>query len=442
MRLRTLIYSPYLVVLPNMINEKQNLSLQLDIQWHDNLVSYRDRYFLLKTNFWRDSYPAVLDYQLKRAELNQTIIVDYKAGDLLLEEFTRSNLKTIPLSQFNQYFQGPISIVPTVGRFYPRGMIEGVAGCFKLDDRPFRIVAKTDNSLDIDLNHPLSYFPIKLTATITDIFDANQQNGGRCNDVAEIITINGPGLQTFLTGHSNSNTDGKNIHPTNFFAGMPFSRKIEDDDALFYTAVESKPPVDRVAIEQLKQFYSEHLNSLSSTGNCKILDLMAGPDSYLPGSNLTKSVESVEVTGLGLKEDDLKANKALNKTLLHDVNKTPELPFEDKQFDAVICSFAIEYMIQPQQVFQHLARILKPGGQLIIAFSDRYFEKKVISLWEDVHSFERMGIVLEYFQQSNAFENLSSESIRGLIKQDGDPFVSKNVYSCPLFIISGNKKGS
>ena len=425
-----------------MINEKQNLSLQLDIQWNDKLVTYRDRYFLLKTNLWRDSYPAALDYQIKRAKLNQTIKVDYKAGELLQEEFSKNNLKTIPLSKFNQYFQGPISIIPTVGRFYPRGMIEGVAGCFKMDDRPFRIIAKTDDTLDIDLNHPLSYFPLKLTATITDIFDANQQNGGRCNNVAETITINGPGLQTLLCGHSNTDNSNSDMisESTNFFAAMPFSRKIEDDDALFYASIESKPPVDLAAIEQLKQFYSKHLNDLysaPSTNNCKILDLMSGPDSYLPVAG-----ESVEVSGLGLKEDDLKANKSLSRSIVHDINKNPALPFENDYFDAIICSFSIEYMIKPQQVFQHLARILKPGGQLIIAFSDRYFEKKVIALWEDVHSFERMGLVLEYFHQSNAFEKLSAESIRGLIKQDGDPYVSKNVYSCPLFIISGNKKGS
>lgn len=164
---------------------------------------------------------------------------------------------------------------------------------------------------------------------------------------------------------------------------------------------------------------------------------MCGPDSYL-----AETKQSVEITGLGLKEGDLKANKSLNRSILHDINKNPQLPFENDYFNAIICSFSIEYMIKPQQVFQHLARILKQGGQLIIAFSDRYFEKKVIALWEDVHSFERVGIVLEYFHQSNAFEKLSSESIRGLIKQDGDPYISKNVYSCPLFIISGNKKGS
>lgn len=401
-----------------MINEKQNLSLQLDLKWQDDLAHYCDRYFLIKTNFWRDSYPAVLDYQIRRAELGQVIEVDYKPGDLLSDEFSQNNLKTIPLKKFDQYFKGAMPITPVVGRFYPRGMIEGVAGCFKMDDRPFRVVGKTEDTLDIDLNHPLAAFPLHLTIIITDIFDANQQNGGRCNEVAETITTQGPGFQCLLKSQS-----------TDFFQGMPFLRKIEDDDAVFYDAVDSKPPVDQVAIEQLKLFFAHQLKD-----NTKILDLMAAPDSYLP-----EQFTLLDVTGLGVKESDMQQNPVLNHRVVHDLNRSPKLPFEDHEFDTIICSFAIEYMTKPQKVFLELSRILKPGGKVIISFSEHFYQKKVIALWEDVHPFERMGVVLEYFRQSGQFENLRSESIRGLIKNDDDPFISKNAYSCPLFIISGEK---
>ena len=59
--------------------------------------------------------------------------------------------------------------------------------------------------------------------------------------------------------------------------------------------------------------------------------------------------------------------------------------------------------------------------------------------WQDVHPFERIGVVLEYFHQSGLFDKLRAEPTRGLIKNDDDPFISKNAYSCPLFIISGEK---
>ena len=403
-----------------MIDEKQNLSVQIDIQWNDKLVSYKDRYFVLKTNFWRDFYPEQLDYRIKRTELDQTININYKPGALLQFEILPSNIKTIPIDKFNQYFSGPIPIEPTVGRFYPRGMLEDVEDCFKMDNRPFRILGKTEDSLEIDLNHPLGTFPIKLSATITDIFDANQQNGGRCNDIAETITTNGPGLQTLLADK-----------PFDFSQGMPFLRKIEDDDALFYDSIDSsKPIVDQVSIEQLNQFYSDHLKD-----NSKILDLMAGPDSYLPDS-----LKNIDATGLSIKEKDLQSNSALNQYTIHDLNKHPELPFKDQQFDAVTCAFSVEYMTQPVKVFQEVARILKPGGVFLVSFSERFYDKKVITLWDDLHTFERMGIVLEYFRQSGQFDTLYSESIRGLIRHEDDPFVNKTVHSCPMFMISGRHK--
>lgn len=289
-----------------------------------------------------------------------------------------------------------------------------------MDNRPFRILGKTEKSLDIDLNHPLATFPIQLTVTISDVFDANQQKGGRCNDIAEIITTNGPGMQTLLTSRS-----------SDFFQGMPFLRKFEDDDAIFYDSVETKTPVDQVAIEQLSQCYAKHLKN-----NMKILDLMSGPNSYLP-----ENTAPLDVTGLGLKECDLQANSALHQYVIHDLNSTPILPFEDQQFDAVICSFSVEYMVQPVAVFKQVARILKPGGVFVIAFSDRYYDKKVIALWDDVHTFERVGIVLEYFRLSGEYEDLFADSIQGLIRHNDDPFVSKTAYSCPMFMISGKRKG-
>ncbi len=403
-----------------MIDDKQNLSVQIDIEWSDDLVHYRDRYFVLKTNFWRDFYPEQLDYQIKRAELGQTIEINYKPGALLQFEILPSNVKTIPLAKFDNYYGGPIPVEPVVGRFYPRGMLTGVEDCFKMDNRPFRVLDKTANELKVDLNHPLGLLPIKLSATITDVFDANQQNGGRCNEIAELVTINGPGFQTLLLDK-----------PFDLSYGMPFSRKIEDDDAVFYDSVDTTLPiVDQVSIEQLKQFYAAYLKD-----GQQILDLLAGSDSYLP-----ENLKNINVTGLALKETDLQANPALNQYTIQDINKQPQLPFEDQQFDAVTCAFGIEYMIHPIEIFKEVARILKPGGNFLISFSDRFYEKKVIHLWDDLHTFERMGLVLEYFRQSGEFEQLHSESIRGLIRHEEDPFINKTVHSCPMFMLSGKRK--
>jgi len=215
---------------------------------------------------------------------------------------------------------------------------------------------------------------------------------------------------------------------SDYFSAMPFTRILEDDDQSFYAAIESSDSVDLTTLAELEQFYVRYL-----LDDMKILDLMAGFSSRLP-RNL-----QANITGLGLKEEELKNNPSLGQYHIHDVNKNPQLPFQPQQFDAVICSFAIEYINQPFAVFEEVARILKPGGVFAIGFSDRFYSQKVISIWNDVHVFERMGIVLEYFRQSGEFEDLHCESMRGKVREEEDPFVASNVFSCPLFMLKGTR---
>lgn len=80
----------------------------------------------------------------------------------------------------------------------------------------------------------------------------------------------------------------------------------------------------------------------------------------------------------------------------------------------VICSVSVEYLVRPLEVFAEVGRVLKPGGRFIITFSDRWFPSKVIQLWTELHPFERMALVLEYFRRSGQFSDLATESRRGL----------------------------
>jgi ubiquinone/menaquinone biosynthesis C-methylase UbiE len=144
---------------------------------------------------------------------------------------------------------------------------------------------------------------------------------------------------------------------------------------------------------------------------------------------------------VAIKESDLQANSDLNQYIIHDLNQNPRLPFDNGQFNSVLCAFGIEYLIHPQEIFREVARVLKPGGKFLVSFSNRFYDKKVIALWDDIHEFERMGLVLEYFRQCGEFEDLYCESMKGLIRYNDDPFPAKNVYSCPMYILSGTKKG-
>ena len=89
-----------------------------------------------------------------------------------------------------------------------------------------------------------------------------------------------------------------------------------------------------------------------------------------------------------------------------------------------------------------MSRVLKPGGHLVVTFSNRWFPTKAIRLWTELHEFERMGLVLEYFMQTRAFEDLHTYSMRGLPRPHDDKYFPEFVYSDPLYAVWGRKRSS
>jgi SAM-dependent methyltransferase len=54
-------------------------------------------------------------------------------------------------------------------------------------------------------------------------------------------------------------------------------------------------------------------------------------------------------------------------TLAADViNYAENLPFSDRSFDTILCTEVLEHTRRPQQVVQEFARVLKPGGYLLL----------------------------------------------------------------------------
>jgi SAM-dependent methyltransferase len=43
-----------------------------------------------------------------------------------------------------------------------------------------------------------------------------------------------------------------------------------------------------------------------------------------------------------------------------------ELPFADSSFDAVLSTYALEHSVNPRQMLREMARIVKPGGRIVL----------------------------------------------------------------------------
>ena len=75
---------------------------------------------------------------------------------------------------------------------------------------------------------------------------------------------------------------------------------------------------------------------------------------------------------------ELARNPRLDEFFVRDLNKSPSgWAAGDASLDAVLCVAGLQYLQQPEAVLAEVQRVLKPGGCVIIAFSNRMFYEKV-----------------------------------------------------------------
>lgn len=400
-----------------MITDKNSLAdVEFRITWKSDTATHVDAYAAQRVNFWRDCFPKDIYDKLLHKSVGEQVNHAIQAGEIV-PAFKPSNEHTIQFSQFDRKMDPTRIIEPRAGRFYPKGMLTGMANVFRVNVEPFRCVDVSDATLRVSFNHPLAAFPVDLGATILNISDKPVDRGGTCYDWLEVAAT-GPGMQIRVNGK-----------PTDFFSDNPFDRDDNQPDPRFYEAPRFVNHLDERAISVITGLYAEQLKP-----GMRVLDLMSSWTSHLPDISFS------EVVGLGMNTEELQANNRLSRFMVQDLNQTSILPFETASLDAVICTASVEYLIKPFEVFAEISRILKPGGRVIMTFSNRWFPPKAIRIWKELHEFERMGLVLEYLLQSGAFENLHTFSMRGLPRPETDKYYGQQLYSDPVYAVWGEKK--
>jgi len=172
-----------------------------------------------------------------------------------------------------------------------------------------------------------------------------------------------------------------------------FRRIDESDDADFYGEPRLVTHIDDATIASLTQLYREVL----PPGGV-ILDLMSSWVSHLPAD-----VAYGRVAGLGMNRIELAHNPRLDDRVVQDLNRTPELPFPDATFDAVINAVSIQYLTRPVDAYASVRRVLKPGGLALIATSHRCFPTKAILAWHSTTPAERIRCIRLYFELAGGF---------------------------------------
>jgi SAM-dependent methyltransferase len=165
------------------------------------------------------------------------------------------------------------------------------------------------------------------------------------------------------------------------------------NDTDFYYFPRFVTHVDEGFIEQLTNLYRERLKP-----NTRILDLMSSWVSHLP-----EEMEFARVEGHGMNEEELAKNPRFNHFFVQNLNANPKLPLADADFDAVLIAVSVQYLQYPEAIFTEIQRILKPGGVVIVSFSNRMFYQKAIAAWRDGTDMSRLELVKRYFRSVPGF---------------------------------------
>lgn len=342
---------------------------------------------------------AILDYQSRLAQHRHVLWTSNTQVPPKINAFSNEFVVRLPVSAFKHQL-APLRL----GRFYPANILNTTEG---IPGQLFRVINLDGSSFRADFNHPLARHEVKI---------GNQVDVDRaCGSTSPLEIIRWAGIESPLAEAE-----------IDFDDTDAFVRDDNEVDTAFYALPRKVMHMDSVCAERISAFYQSHLPP-----SVAVLDLMSSWCSHLPD-------HTASITGLGMNVEELSDNPRLKSYVQHDLNTNPCLPFEDASFDTVINSVSFEYLTQPLAVLQDVQRTLKPGGKILITFSNRFFPPKAIALWKRLHPVERMGWVVQCLH-SAGFTDIRTLVERGLKRDPADRYSPQLKEMDPLFAVSAQK---
>ena len=198
--------------------------------------------------------------------------------------------------------------------------------------------------------------------------------------------------------------------------GLPqsdFSKIDTEEDEVFYEPPRLVCHIDDGAIAALTQFYRRILPA-----GGVLLDLMSSWVSHLP-----PEIEYAEVIGHGMNATELAANPRLTRWFVQNLNRDTKLPLADATVDAATVCVSIQYLQQPVAVLREVARVLRPGGPLVISFSNRCFWTKAVAIWRALDDSGHARLVERYLRHAG-FERIETHQLAEWVEDVSDPMTA------------------
>ena len=201
-----------------------------------------------------------------------------------------------------------------------------------------------------------------------------------------------------------------------------FAREDESDDRLFYRDPRLVVHIDDQAIDTIGRLFVDVI-----APDASVLDLMSSWRSHWPVGHPKASM-----VGLGLNAAEMGENPDLDSYVVHDINRDPDLPFDDAVFDAVVITVSIQYLTGPIEVFEDVGRILKHGGLLLVIFSNRMFPTKAVRIWRMSDDEQRMRLLIFYMHNAGGFEDIRRMELNPRRGYFDDPVYAVMAKKLPL----------
>jgi SAM-dependent methyltransferase len=204
--------------------------------------------------------------------------------------------------------------------------------------------------------------------------------------------------------------------PDNDTLGLPlgaFARIDEGDDGEFYEPARLVYHIDDNAVAALTGLYREILPA-----GGVLLDLMSSWVSHLP-----PEIDYAEVIGHGMNAEELAANPRLSRFFVQNLNRDATLPLADASIGAAIICVSIQYLQQPIAVLREVARVLRPGGPIVISFSNRCFWTKAVAVWRSLNDPGHAKLVEQYLRHAG-FGQIETRQLAEWIEDEQDPMIA------------------
>jgi len=198
--------------------------------------------------------------------------------------------------------------------------------------------------------------------------------------------------------------------------GLPqgaFTKIDREEDELFYEEPRLVYHIDDHAVAALTEFYRTVLPQ-----GAVLLDLMSSWVSHLP-----PEIQYAEVIGLGMNATELAANPRMARSFVQNLNRDPSLPLSDASIDAAMICVSVQYLEEPVAVLREVARVLRPGGPIVISFSNRCFWTKAVAIWRSLGDEGHAALVERYLRVAG-FAEIETRLLAEWVEDQSDPLIA------------------